>query len=68
MTIVTDLETALFPLFGLGPATSTIYQGTQEESYLPMPPAIGLQNLVLDVDPKLDHEPVPVPSAMVWES
>lgn len=67
LALVTDPEIACplvdaaTVLFGLGPATSTICQGTQEESRPPMSQVTGPLTLVLDLDPVVAHDAVPVP-------
>lgn len=46
-------------LFGLGPAISNIYQGTQKEPCLPLPWVIGLLTLVLAVNSEMAYDPAP---------
>ena len=67
LVLATDREIACLlvdsatVLFGLGPATSTICQGTQEESHSPMSQVTGPLTLVLDLDPVVAHDAAPVP-------
>lgn len=49
VVLVTDPEIALSPC-ELCPASSTVFQGTQEESRLLIPQVTGPQTLVLAVD------------------
>lgn len=60
-------ETATSPVnlgtdpFGIGPATSTIHQGTWDESHLCVPQVTGRHtNLVSAVSPKAIHGLAPV--------
>lgn len=53
---IVNLATALF---GPDPATNTIYQGTCQESYHPMPQVTGSLTSTLTVDPELVHDQAP---------
>lgn len=53
--------------YGFGPATITIYHGTQETSHMTLPQAISPQTLVLPVDPEMTHDPALALSAIVFK-
>lgn len=46
-------------LFGIGSASSTIYEGTWQELCPLIPWVTGLPNLLLVVDPEVAHDPAP---------